>query len=383
MLSATITNKGLFAKSFAKSIMTKAFISMPMAMLAGLVLLPTLASAIPLNDPSQSSSHDKQYKIEDFSDDYYALITPMSAEDIEAEEFSEVDSIITVIEAKSKRTLIRQPAWIDIDYELGNSRALGLGDTISANIVSLPYGEHSVLIYDDFNFDGQKDLAIQDGRYGCYGGTSYQIYLKEGNTFKHSEPFSELTHGNCGFFDIDEDQKTLHTMTKSGAAWHEYSTYKVIDNIPVAVHRVEEEYNARGLISITESTRVNDKMVVETYDRLPYYDETQDRFPYIYGFELDNGKKLVIDSSYGVDGERLYYAFADKDGRIELLYDGPFDYDRKTKTLSFTNKPMIYSINRQGIQVQLPNKTVMLKSQPATIKGNLGPVVKFNNVSVY
>ena len=323
-----------------------------------------------------------QYKIEDFSDDYYALITPMSAEDIEGEESSEVDSIVTVIDAKSKRTLIRQPAWIDIDYELDNSKALGLGDTISANIVSLPYGEHSVLIYDDFNFDGQKDLAIQDGRYGCYGGTSYQIYLKQGNTFKYSEAFSELTHGNCGFFDIDEENKTLHTMTKSGAAWHQYSTYKVINNKPVAIDIIEEEHNDRSLVTVTESQMINGKMVEETYERLPYYNEAESKFPHIYSFELDNGKKLVIDSYYGVDGERLYYAFANKEGRIELFYEGPFDYDRRTRTLSFTNKPMVYSINSQGIKVKLPNKTVMLKSQPTSIKGSLGTVVKFNNVKV-
>lgn len=324
-----------------------------------------------------------QYKIEDFSDDYYALITPMSAEDIEAEASSEVDSIVTVIDAKNHRTLIRQPAWIDIDYELGNSKALGLGDKISANIVSLPYGEHSVLIYDDFNFDGQKDLAIQDGHYGCYGGSSYQIYLKQGKTFKHSESFGDLTHGNCGFFDIDEEAKTLKTMTKSGAAWHQYSTYKVINNQPVAIRIIEEQYNDRSLVTITESKMTNGKMVVETYDTLPYYDEGESKAPYIYGFELANGKKLVIDSYYGVDSERLYYAFADKNGRIELFYDGPFDYDRRTKTLSFMNNPMVYSVNSQGIKVQLPNKAVMLKSQPASIKGNLKSVVKFNNVKVH
>lgn len=382
MLSATITNKGLIAKS----IMTKAFISMPM--LAGLVVLPTLtfAATTPLNDSRQSTPHYKQYKIEDFSEDYYALITPMSAEDIEAEDSSEVDSIITVIDAKSKRTLIRQTAWIDLEYELGNSQELGLGDTISANIVSLPYGEHSVLIYDDFNFDGQKDLAIKDGRYGCYGGTSYQIYLKEGNTFKHSESFTDLAHGNCGFFNIDEDQKTLHTMTKSGAAWHEYSTYKIIDNKPVAVHIVEEEGNNRGLFSITESTRVDGRMVVESYEMLPMYrydePESDGTSPHVYMFDLVNGKKMVLDRDYGSEGDRLYYAFANKDGRIELLYDGQFAYDRKNKTLSFTNKLVRYQVNSQGIKVTLPNKTAFFKSKRGSEHGSLDGLGQFKNVTV-
>lgn len=386
MPSTLITKKETFSVSFAKIKLIKAFVSIPI--LAGLMVLPTLAfaAATSLNDPSQSTANYKQYKIEDFSEDYYALITPMSAEDIEAEDSSEVDSIITVIEAKSKRTLIRQTAWIDVKYELGNSQELGLGDTISANIVSLPYGEHSILIYDDFNFDGQNDLAIKDGRYGCYGGTSYEIYLKEGNTFKYSKDFSELTHGNCGFFNIDEDRKTLHTMTKSGAAWHEYSTYKVIDNKPVAVKIVEEESNAGGLISITESTRVNGKMVVETYNRLPRYQyddsESTDTASYIYTFDLANGKKMVLDKDYGAEGDRLYYAFADKDDRIELLYVGPFAYDRKNKTLSFTNKPVRYQVNSQGIKVTLPNKTVFFKSKPGSEQGNLEGLGQFENVTV-
>ena len=313
------------------------------------------------------------YQIQDFSDDYYAIIKSTNDAD------SETNSIVEIRDAKTKKILISQPADIDIDYELDNSEAHQLGNKISANIVSLPYGESSVLIYDDFNFDNKFDLAIKDGRNGCYGGPSYQVYLKQGKTFVHSEGFTELAQGNCGFFDIDEEKQTLHTMTKSGAAWHQYSDYKVINNKPVAVRIVEEEYNYKGLLSILEKTRVNGKMVENQYQKLAMYEEGDDSSRYIYGFDLDNGKKMILDS---YEEDHLYYAFADKDGKIELYYDGQFIYDAKQNTLSFTNKPVVYEINNKGITVKNSNKTVLLKAQNGSMRGNLNNLARFKNVKV-
>ena len=343
--------------SFSKKISKKAVAFL------GLFVLPFLAY------PALAQT----YQIQDFSDDYYAIIK--STNDAN----NETNSIVEIRDAKTKKILISQPADIDIDYELDNSKAHQLGDKISANIVSLPYGESSLLIYDDFNFDNKPDLAIKDGRNGCYGGPSYQVYLKQGRTFVHSEGFTELAQGNCGFFDIDEEKQTLHTMTKSGAAWHQYSDYKVINNKPVAVRIVEEEYNYKGLLSILEKTRVNGKMVENQYQQLAMYEEGDDSSRYVYGFDLDNGKKMILDS---YDEDHLYYAFADKDGKIELYYDGQFIYDAKQKTLSFTNKPVVYEINNKGITVKNSNKTVLLKTKPASKGGNLNNLARFKNVKI-
>lgn len=313
------------------------------------------------------------YQIQDFSDDYDAVIKTVNDED------SEANSVINIIDIKTKKVLISQPADIHIGYELDNSKEHQLGENISANIVSSPYGEHSVLIYKDFNFDGQKDLALRDGRNGCYGGPSYQVYLKKGAKFAHSEAFTELAQGYCGFFGVDEESQTLSTMTKSGAAWHQYSEYKVIDNKPVAVHIIEEEYNARGLVSITEKTKVNGKMLVDNYEMLPPNNGSNEDevSPSVYRFDLENGKKMVLDST---DGEQLFYVFADKHGRVELFYDGRFDYDVSTQTLSFINKPVRYQINQKGVAVKLSNKTTLLKLQPKSEHGSLDNLAQFKNV---
>lgn len=359
-MTSNILSKGLFKRGFrATTIMTGA-----------LIFMSTL--------PALAQTSNQHYQIQDFSDDYYAVIQTSADED------SEENTSINIIDAKTKQTLISQPTDIDIEYELSNSEAYQLGNKVSANIANRHYGEHSVLIYDDFNFDNKKDLALQDGRYGCYGGPSYQVYLKQGSRFVLSEGFTELAQGYCGFFGIDKDSKTLNTMTKSGAAWHQFKEFKVINNKPVAVRIIEEEYNSRSLLSITESKRVNGKMKVENYEMLPQYDDQNaaGTLPYIYTLIVDNGKKLVIDSQYKDGSEQLYYAFANKEDRIELLYEGQFDYDKTTKTLSFTNRPVLYKINNQGITVKLPNQTVLLKSQPNSVQGNLDEVTHFKNVRV-
>ena len=320
------------------------------------------------------ASFAQTYQITDFSDDYYAII--------KSELSGETNSVVEIRDAKNKRVLIRQPAYIDIDDELDNSKASGLDDKISANVVSLPYGEHSVLIYDDFNFDNKNDIAIKDGYGGCYGGPSYQIYLRAGNGFTYSKAFTELGQGYCGFFGVNKKDKTLTTMTKSGAGWHQYSTYKVIDNKPVATNIREEEYGSEhGMIAVTEHTRINGEMSTAYYEKLPWYyvTDTEERHEAVYQFELNNGNKMIIDDT---NADTLFYAFADKEDRIELFYDGDFDYDASENRLSLTNKSIRYQINDQGITVLLPNKQFFLPAKPNSIQGDLRNVAQLNNVKV-
>lgn len=358
-MSSNILSKWLFNRGFRATTI----------IIGALIFMSTL--------PALAQTSNQHYQIEDFSEDYSAIIIPTEDED------GESNSIIKVINAKTGQTLIRQPASLDIEYELENSKERQLGDKISANIANRHYGEHSVLIYDDFNFDNQKDFALRDGRNGCYGGPSYQVYLKQGDTFVHSDGFTDLAQGYCGFFGVDKDSETLSTMTKSGAAWHQFSEYKVINDEPVVVRIIEEEWNNRSLLSITESKKINGKMKVENYEMLPpYVEQAENPFPYIYMLTVDNDKKMVLDSQYKDGSEQLYYAFADEEGRIELLYEGQFDYDKTKKTLSFTNRPVLYKINNQGITVKLPNNTVQLKTQPKSVLGSLDNVVQFKNVRV-
>jgi hypothetical protein len=125
------------------------------------------------------------------------------------------------------------------------------------------YDKQSVIVVDDFNFDGMEDVAICDGPNGGYGMPSYRIYLssRAAGKFVHSPAFSDLG-SHLGMFEVDKEDKTLQIMDKSGCCWHESTRYKVIGGRPVKVwvltedaQKFDEKANKRIVVT-TEKTLV-------------------------------------------------------------------------------------------------------------------------------
>lgn len=168
-------------------------------------------SSVSLPEPTSSG-----YKVEDSSDYYYAIVE-MYPEDIE-EVFSR--GLVIIYSKETGKELIR----VDSD-EL----AVTLRDgEVEANVKQLPYGEQSVIICGDFNFDGRMDIAVQDGQNSAYYGPSYQIYLQGDNReLIHSAAFTSLAQDYLGMFDVDPENERIHTMTKSGCCWHQFSEFAV------------------------------------------------------------------------------------------------------------------------------------------------------------
>ncbi|UZE14519.1 XAC2610-related protein [Pseudomonas sp. B21-053] len=126
------------------------------------------------------------------------------------------------------------------------------------------YGEQSLLFFDDFNFDGQQDLAVRNGSEGGYGGPSYDIYLSAPGspTLVFAPAFSDLTRdGQLGMFGVDPVAKRLHTSSKSGCCWHQFATWQIEKNEPVMVaEKIEamqtptqaNPYMPAGYLDVTE-----------------------------------------------------------------------------------------------------------------------------------
>src|SRR5699024_3477109 len=203
------------------------------------------------------------------------------------------------------------------------------------NVHERPYGKQNVLIYEDFNFDGQKDLAISDGNHSCYGGPSYQIYLADAGGFSFSKSFTKLAQDYCGLFAVNEEDHTLSTMTKSGCCWHQYSVFSIKDNAPYLIKRKEIDARGNHPIGIVEKIdykRIRGKMVsTETLiinDWELRVDENEYRKDFaIAVYTFKNGKKMYLVKE---DADHyLYYAFTNKEGEIELLYTGNFKENLK------------------------------------------------------
>lgn len=273
------------------------------------------------------------FTVRNFSKDYYGKIN--------IDDTSQVFSPgwIAIYDQKTNKELIRVTS---------EELALTLHDGQPvANIKELPYGEQSLIIYEDVNFDGIRDLAIEDGQNSCYHGPSFQVYLGTKNGFTEDADFTRLAQEYCGMFEINTKDKTLSTMTKSGCCWHQFSVYKVIGNKPVAIK--VSELDQTHFPYTTETLEVHEgKKVTKTTTRT--LDKETEGIKPILSFRLENNNKEVLLFSYE---NSLHYCFSDEKGHIEFAY--PADTENENPVfkrtgsggrigLTFTNKDARYEL---------------------------------------
>ncbi|RPE08053.1 hypothetical protein EGT74_13345 [Chitinophaga lutea] len=137
------------------------------------------------------------------------------------------------------------------------------------------------LVFDDFNFDGEEDVAIRNGNNGSYGGPSYDVYVY--NTAKKAfvadKMLTRLASENLGMFETDRFRKQLTVHQKSGCCWHSTITYGLQPGRGLTkVAEVVEEADAGGdMVTVTTSQLVNGKMKksVQRYKAQEYYKEKE------------------------------------------------------------------------------------------------------------
>jgi len=332
---------------------------------AGLIALAIFASAI------DAQAARKTYPIGPFSDEYHATVT--------VEDSSEVfrPGAVSVFDSKTGKRIIHVTAEeLTVDVAQGK---------VTPNIKQLPYGEQSVLIYEDFNFDGRKDLAIMDGQNSCYHGPSFQVYLATGTGFKLSAAFTELAQSYCGMFQVDAATKSLSTMTKSGCCWHQFNEYQVAGDRPVLVRSVEDEVAGSSPLGYRKmSVREKGRKRKITYQ----LDEEVGHLQTVLAFPLKEGGKSVV--VFQMEDETLDYALLTADGNVEFSYVlDVVGYRRGTgkdelpdmrlarggHNLQFKNGKYTYTIHdapdRLGVSVDFDKRSVFLAGDPTGKKGGL------------
>jgi hypothetical protein len=305
------------------------------------------------------------FKVADFSDHYYGKVY--------IEDTSEVFSKgwVAIYDKKNNKELIKVEAEeLAADIHEGK---------VAANVLQLPYGEQSVIIYEDFNFDGKEDFAIEDGQNSCYHGPSFQIYLAGGQSFEYNEAFTQLAQENCGMFSTDPESKTISTMTKSGCCWHQFSEYKVVNNVPKPVHTVTEDAMHIPYVITTEETREGAKTITTTTTNL---DLESTNATLLFAFLVPkNHKRVLLFNDNGL----LNYALMDADSSIGFYYptglkeDEHFTCNKDKGTLSFQNKDATYTIYETatacGIRVHIKGKDYDWAGGKSTQKGSLAKLM--------
>lgn len=134
------------------------------------------------------------------------------------------------------------------------------------------YAEEYTFVFEDFDFDGEEDFAVCNGRNGGYGGPSYNVYLfdQRSKRFVENRRLSRLTEGGyLGLFFPDPKKKRLTVYSKSGCCYHETEVYSVVRGRPVLVEKVIEEATGVGdgddlLVTTTTKKRIGGRWVVKT-----------------------------------------------------------------------------------------------------------------------
>ena len=315
------------------------------------------------------------FTVDNFSNTYYGKIQINDTSEVLSKGW------VAIYERKTNKQMIKVVAD-ELALELHEGKAI-------ANIRSLPYGEQSLIMYGDFNFDGKKDFAISDGQNSCYHGPSFKIYLANGNGFSYSKDFTRLAQEYCGMFDIDTAQKRIYTMTKSGCCWHEYSEFIVRDNRPKLLNRETEDEDVPYLI-FTKETWVGNKRKKKSVRTI---NTAQEGIEVILSFNVPKNNKQII--LFNINDRTLNYALVEKDSTVALSYpmetvykhrDFEFDSSLNNLSITFKNKNANYKIyespNEIGITIHIDGKTYDWIGNLGTKNGSLNRLreIKLDNV---
>lgn len=165
-----------------------------------------------------ASSHAATFQIQNGSTNYNAQLDVAQCDHAECSGNAQIK-----LYKKGSKQVFQTLMSDDLNFYLDKNQQP------SVNVIQL-YNEQSPLIFNDFNFDGQQDLAIRNGNNSSYGGPSYDVYVfnKTRQQFVPSSELTDLVLENLGMFQTDTQRKRLITLAKSGCCFHVTTEYAVL-----------------------------------------------------------------------------------------------------------------------------------------------------------
>jgi len=213
-----------------------------------------------------------EYLINDFSNEYFAKI--VIGTDQNAEVFK-TGKVIIFRKKDNVEILNVNSEKFEFDIQTDSNK-------------NISYKDQNVIVYKDFNFDGENDLAIQD--YFSSKGPSYTIYLYNKDSFQLDRTFTEIIQNSQGNYELDPASKTIQTMSSGGCCWHSFSTFIVKEGKPYPSREEVKESDLPFNINTTKEWS-DGKMTVTIEKEI---DLNQDGIIQIMSFKLLNKNKKVV-----------------------------------------------------------------------------------------
>ncbi|HLP10716.1 MAG TPA: hypothetical protein VK177_02230 [Flavobacteriales bacterium] len=157
----------------------------------------------------------------------------------ESGNYAPIDSLILFIYSKYSHQLIKViktdvGVIFDDYYSSAKSRSYSTGYNQNQQVLENYYGD---LVVADLNFDGKEDVAFLYER--ANGGEIYEYYVQTGTTFKREPYLSD----SITYFphSINAQNKTLTTLTRSGAFYIAEATYRLKKNKWTQINYIEHD----------------------------------------------------------------------------------------------------------------------------------------------
>lgn len=143
-----------------------------------------------------------------------------------------------------------------------NANFLQWNQAIQARLHVMYDTEYSFMV-DDFNFDGEEDLAICDGFHAWNGSTSYEVFLfdQKAGRFVHNPELSGLTTGKyIGLFRLfPKGRQVIADFRGDNLTGEE--CYRLVNNRPVLIEKTTVEMLKDGYRLRTRLKKVRGRWV--------------------------------------------------------------------------------------------------------------------------
>ncbi len=176
---------------------------------------------------STGFAQERTFNITDFSQNYYGKV---HFEDLAT---SGTPGWVAIYRSGTDKELLRtQTSALELHVQALNEAG------------NFPYNDQNYLIYKDFNFDGIKDLALNNGPNGIYGGSTYDIYLGTESGFVFNKPLTQLVREKGILFEVQPKEKELVFTLRYSVQIYGQFIYKWEKGKPVLIKTIEKSaYN--------------------------------------------------------------------------------------------------------------------------------------------
>ncbi|MDR3706605.1 MAG: hypothetical protein P4L28_11960 [Paludibacteraceae bacterium] len=254
------------------------------------------------------------------------------------------------------------------------------------NVKTISYDKQKYVIYEDFDFDGFKDIAVADYASKDENGIPYIICFCRKDEFVAG---MESTYYTGKIFKFDNKTKTIEMWNKPD---YDNAQVEILGGNFIKKIR---SYNtsSNNIYTVNETTTYTDE-----YANLKTKTKTVKRFALnknsqiILSFNIaKNGKKLVL---YTLADSSLHYAFINKEDEVELYYpneDTNMDYPngeclfKSSQSdpfqVTFHNKDADYTIwdepGKLGVEIAVKGKTYFLEGD---VQSKIGLITKLKDI---